>query len=319
MSRENQKKFDTGKYDFLGNAKYIVPIWFVIMFVGIFVVFYRGLNYGIDFAGGTEIQVQYKNPIDVNEIRQVLKKAGYDQFVVQSFGDSNEVLVRVPAFHGRNDKETTDMQNEMLAKVTGALKGDMQNTAEIRKVDSVGPQVGEELKRNSVLAVFYSLFMILIYIGMRFDYKYAPGAVICVFHDAILIISIYAIFGEEVSVQTLAAILTFIGYSLNDTIITFDRIRENEKVFRGQSFYEIVNRSINDMLSRTILTHVTTELAVSALYFLSDGVIKEIAFTLMIGILIATFSSIYIASPLVILLDRFEVRRAQSRMRAAKA
>jgi preprotein translocase subunit SecF len=316
----NEKKFDTGKIDFLGKAKYLVPLSVITIVAGMISLTYRGLNYGIDFSGGTEFQVQYKNPTSDDVMRDILNKSGYDKATVQTFGEKNEFLIRVQSLVGKDDKETNTMQNAMVKKISEALSNDVKgNTAEIRRVSSVGPQVGEELKRNALLATFYSLLMILIYIGLRFDYKYAPGAVFCLIHDAVVTISIYSIFGREVNVQTMASILTLLGYSMNDTIITFDRIRENEKIFRGQSFYDIVNRSVNDMLVRTILTSFTTELAVTGLFLFSDGVIHQIAFTMVVGILIGTYSSVYIAAPLVILLDRFEHRRSQAKLQAAKA
>jgi preprotein translocase subunit SecF len=311
--------FNSGKYDFVGKAKYIIPIWIVIMFMGIFGIFVKGLVYGIDFSGGTEIRVQFQNPVEAETIRSTMEKLGYHKDSVQRFGEKNEYLIRTEAVQGKTDKETNDMQNAMIARITEGMKSAAVNNAmEVRSIDSVGPQVGEELKRNSILAGMYALLLILIYIGMRFDYKYAPGAVFCLFHDAIIIVAIYSIFEREVNVQTLASILTLMGYSLNDTIINFDRIRENEHNFRGENFGKIVNRSVNDMLRRTILTSLATELAVAALYFLSDGVIHQIAFTLGVGIILGTYSSIYIASPLVIAMDHFEHKRERSRLKAAK-
>jgi preprotein translocase subunit SecF len=314
------KKFDTGRIDFLGKAKYLVPLSIITIILGVFHLVFHGLNYGIDFAGGTEFRVQYAKPLDAGLIRDSLTKNGYDKAGVQSFGDKNEFLIRVQALVGKTDQETNTLQNEMSKKVSDLLKTLVPgNDGQIRSVESVGPQVGDELKRNSLLATFYSMLMILIYIGLRFDYKYAPGAVFCLIHDAVVTISIYAIFDREVNVQTMASILTLLGYSMNDTIITFDRVRENEKIFRGENFYDIVNRSVNDMLVRTLLTAFTTELAVMGLYFFSDGVIHQIAFTMLVGIVIGTYSSVYIAAPLVIWIDKFEHKRAQSRLQAAKA
>jgi preprotein translocase subunit SecF len=328
--KKNVKKFDSGKYDFIGKARYLLPIWGVIMVLGVFAIFHKGMNYGIDFAGGTEVQVQFKNPVTTDALRNLVSDLGFHDATVQSLGDKNEYLIRMQSVTKATtsgevlatDEKKVDhlKQSEMIAKITDGIKGKWaDNTVEIRRVDSVGPQVGDELKHNSLLAAFYSLFMILIYIGLRFDYKYAPAAVFCLFHDLIIIIAIFSVFGREVNVQTLAAILTLIGYSLHDTIINFDRIRESEKVFLGENFSEIVNRSINDMLSRSILTVSTVQIAVIALYFLSDGVIQQIAFTLGIGIVLGTFSSIYIASPLVIFADKFEKSRGRTGMRSAKA
>ncbi|MEK6554616.1 MAG: protein translocase subunit SecF, partial [Bdellovibrionota bacterium] len=189
------------------------------------------------------------------------------------------------------------------------------NPHEIRRVDTVGPQVGEELKQNSILAALYSLMIILIYVGLRFDYKYAPGAVFCLLHDAIFMIAIYSVFGQEVNVQTLAAILTLMGVALNATIILYDRIRENEAEHPGEPFDLVVNKSHNDILSRTIITTVTIELSVIALYFLSDGVVQQIAYTLMIGVLLGAFSSTYVAGTIVIELDRWQKSREAVRLK----
>lgn len=317
MSKD--KKFDSGKYDFVGKAKYIIPAWTLLMFIGIGAIIYRGLDYGIDFAGGTEMQVQFQNPIHADALRETVMKLGFHKAGVQSFGDKNEFLIRLEAAQGKNDKETNEMQNAVIAKITDGIKGEFKdNPLEIRRVDTVGPQVGEELKRNSVLATFYALLMILIYIGFRFDFKYAPGAVFCLLHDTIVMIAIFSVFDREVNVQTMAAILTLVGYSLHDTIINFDRIRENEKIYRDEDFSLIVNRSVNDMLSRSILTSVVTELAVVSLYLFSDGVIQQISFTLSIGIVLGTYSSMYIANPLVIVMHEMQQKRERKRLVTAK-
>lgn len=314
-----KKGFDSGKINFLGVAKYLVPISIAMVIFGLVEIAVDGFDYGIDFAGGTEIQVKFTGEISRDAIMKSVQEAGYEKVAVQRFGDENEYLVRLENFEGANEKETTALLNKMVTSVTSALQTSFASAnPEIRRVDSVGPQVGDELKRNGLLACFYSLIIILIYIGLRFDYKYAPGAVFCLFHDAALTLALFAIFDREVNVQTLAAVLTLIGYSLNDTIVTFDRIRENESLFRGESFTGIINRSINDTLSRTILTAVTTLMACACLYFFADGVIRDIAFTLGVGIVIGTYSSIYIASPLVIAMDKLEQNRAAARMRAAK-
>jgi len=174
-------------------------------------------------------------------------------------------------------------------------------------VDSVGPQIGSELRKKGILAVFYSLIMILIYLAIRFDYKFAPAAVICLFHDAILTMWVFALFDLAVSVQTLAALLAIIGYSLNDTIVTFDRIRENGEYFgKKESFFMLCNRSINDVLSRTLLTSITTMMAIGVMWFYTDGVIKDFAFTLGVGVVIGTYSSIYVATPLTVSFHRLK-------------
>jgi preprotein translocase subunit SecF len=311
--------FNSGKYDFLGKAKYLVPFTLIITILGAFQIFFSGFDYSIDFVGGTEIQLRFGEKIEASELRNVVSDLGFDNASVQSFGENNEFLIRVESIHGKDDEETNKLQNEVVNKLTAGLNTKFAGrNAEIRRVDSVGPQVGSELKRSGILATIYSLLIVLIYIALRFDYKYAPAAVLCTIHDVVMTLAIFALFDIEVSLQTMAAILTLIGYSLNDTIITFDRIRENEKIFRDVPFEKVVNRSINDMLMRTILTTSTTFISVLALYFFSDGVIQHIAFTLGIGIIIGTVSSIYIASPIVIIFDRMLAKKAAKRLQTAR-
>jgi preprotein translocase subunit SecF len=180
---------------------------------------------------------------------------------------------------------------------------------EVRRVDSVGPQVGNQLKKNSLLAVFYSLLVILIYVGLRFDYIFAPGAVLCLFHDAIVTLGALAILGKEMNVQIMAAILTIIGYSLNDTIIIFDRVRETIHDYHDRHLPWIINRAINETLSRTIMTSASTFIAVFCLYVFTEGVIKDFALAMCMGIFYGTYSTIYIASPCVILFDRIQHRK----------
>lgn len=294
-----------GKINFTGQAPLMAVISAIGVVLALGLIFTKGFTYGIDFAGGTEVQVQFTEAVEVAQVRQFTDDLGYKNATVQAFGEDNEFLIRLEAAKGKDDKETNKMNNETIQKVTEALKAQMPLAADgIRRVDSVGPQIGDELKRNGLLAVFYCLLMILIYVGLRFDYKYAPGAVLCLFHDAIIVLGVFSLIEHEVNVTILAAILTIIGYSLNDTIVNFDRIRENEDVYKGKALDMIVNRSINDVLSRTILTSVTTMLAVLCLYFLAGGVITDFALALGIGVVVGTYSSIYVASPIVLVVQK---------------
>jgi len=302
-----------GKYNFMGIAPAFAVMSGLIVLLSFGVIFGKGLKYGIDFAGGTEVQVQFAEKPPLEGIRTFLTGI-VGNVVVQTLGENNEVLVRMQMAEGANEKEVNKNNNARIGQVRTALIEKFGVDAEngIRRVDSVGPQVGEELKTNGILAVLYSLIMILIYVGLRFDYKYAPGAVICLFHDSIITLGIFAMLGKEVNVQILAAILTIIGYSLNDTIVNFDRIRENEVVFKGHPLKWIINRSINDVLSRTLLTSITTLLAVAALYTLAGGVIEDLAFTLGIGVIVGTYSSIYVAAPLVMLTEKLSKNFAKA-------
>ncbi len=303
-------KVSAGKIDFIGKSRMFGFVSIVLVAISLVLLGTRGVNLGIDFAGGTEIQVKFKENVNQEDLRQLAASAGASGVMIQSFGDGHEMLLRFQAQKGKTDKETNEFSSRLINDIVSSLKSKYANQGvDIRRVDSVGPQIGEELKTNGILAGFYCLLLILIYVGLRFDYKFAPGAVLCLFHDSIITLGIFSILGKEVNVQIMAAILTIIGYSLNDTIVNYDRIRENLGVFRGTLLSVIVNRSINDVLGRTILTSLTTLLATVALYFIAGGVISDFAFTLGIGIIVGTYSSIYVAAPVMMLLDKFSSKK----------
>ncbi len=303
------KNIDTGKIDFIGKAPIFYGISALAVVISLGLILTKGLVYGIDFAGGTEIQVQFDQRVTIDRVRDFVKTMGFQDAEIQALqGEKPEFLLRFEnnTRPGSTAKETSEETSLLINKITEGIKSTfVAEIPSVRRVDSVGPQVGEELKRNGLLAAFYSLLLILIYIGLRFDYQYAPGAVICLFHDAIITLGIFSLLGKQVNVETMAAILTLIGYSLNDTIINFDRVRENSEIFRSLSLPKIVNKSVNDVLARTILTTGTTLLAAASLYFIAGGVIEDFAFTLGLGIVIGTYSSIYVANPLLIFFDRF--------------
>ena len=305
--------FKNRQFDFLSSAR-LTASWSLILCLGAFVwILVKGFNYGIDFSGGHEIQVRFQRPPSVEDIRSYAIQKGFTAASVQSFGSENEFLI----FAGGKEKNKALSGSGFRAveALVESLKVDFADQGvEIRRMDSVGPQIGAELRRKGLLAVIYSLIMILIYVGLRFDYKFAPPAVICLFHDAVWTMWIFIVFNLTVNVQTLAALLAIIGYSLNDTIVTFDRIRENKEFFgQKKSFASICNRSINDVLSRTILTSITTLLAVGVMWFYTSGVIKDFAFTLGVGVVIGTYSSIYVATPLVVFMQYLQNRRHRSR------
>ena len=288
--------------DFLKPSSVLSPLSVVISFLALISILVLGFTYGIDFSGGNEVQVRFEKAVTSDQIRQALTQSKIEKASVQQFGTDQEFLIRIEV--SENEKEN----NQRLNILTQTLKDNfVKEGFEIRRIDSVGPQIGKELRQNGILSLVYSLLMILIYLGLRFDIRYAPSAVFCLFHDAMITMSIFAIFKLEVNAQTLAAILAIIGYSLNDTIVTFDRIRENHlSIGSKKSFYDICNQSLNEVLSRTLLTSITTLLAVLAMYHLADGVIKDFAFTLSIGIVIGTYSSIYVATPLLIFLNKLQ-------------
>ena len=288
--------------NFLKPAKFLSPLSVAVSFLALISILVLGFKYGIDFSGGNEVQVRFEKTVTAEQIRQALNLSGIEKASVQQFGAEQEFLIRIEV-----SKDETE-NNKRLDTLTQALKDNfIKEGFEIRRIDSVGPQIGKELRRNGILSLVYSLLMILIYLGLRFDIRYAPSAVFCLFHDAMITMSIFAIFKLEVNAQTLAAILAIIGYSLNDTIVTFDRIRENHlSIGNKKSFFDICNQSLNEVLSRTLLTSITTLLAILAMYHLADGVIKDFAFTLSIGIVIGTYSSIYVATPLLIFMNKVQ-------------
>jgi preprotein translocase subunit SecF len=324
VHHEEHKKLKAEDMVNIDFVKYI-GIWSLISggltVVSLILIFTKGLNYGIDFKGGTEVQVKYSQPVPAEEVRSFAESEGFRSPSVQQFGsgEASEYLIRLEAITGRTDKETNEALKESIAKIQNGIKTKWP-TAEIRRIDTVGPQVGSQLRRNGILAVFYSLLCILIYVGLRFDYKFAPGAVICLFHDSVVTLGVLCLLGKEVNVQIMAAVLTIIGYSLNDTIIVYDRIRETFHKFQGRPLGELINKSINDMLNRTILTSLTVFLATLSLYLYAGGVIEEFAFAMLIGIILGTYSSIYVASPFILLLDKWKkAPQATASRRTAKA
>ena len=288
--------------NFLKPAKFLSPLSVALAFLALAVILILGFSYGIDFSGGNELQVRFQENLTAGQIRQALTRSGIEKASVQKFGAEKEFLIRIEV--SPNEKEN----NKKLENLTQALKDHfIKQGVEIRRIDSVGPQIGKELRKSGILALIYSLLMILIYLGLRFDIKYAPSAVFCLFHDAMITMSIFSLFKLEVNVQTVAAILAIIGYSLNDTIVTFDRIRENHQILKNKkSLFDICNKSLNEVLSRTLLTSITTLLAILAMYIFADGVIKDFAFTLSLGIVIGTYSSIYVATPLLLFMNKLK-------------
>ena len=287
--------------NFLGPARVLTPLSCLLAFGALIAIVTLGFSYGIDFSGGNEIHIRVaQGEVSVGSLRKLLRQAGFKKSLVQEFGSAKDFLIREESL--QNEEQNQQRLNQLIESLRlGFEKQDLQ----ILRVDSVGPQIGREMRQNGLLALFYSLLMILIYLGLRFETRYAPSAVFCLFHDAMISMSIFSLFQLEVNVQTLAAILAIVGYSLNDTIVTFDRIRENQKMFGDKkSFQQICSQSLNEVLSRTLLTSLTTLLALSAMYILAGGVIRDFAFTLIIGVIVGTYSSIYVATPLLLFMSQ---------------
>jgi preprotein translocase subunit SecF len=296
-----------GRFDFVKNIGLFGGISAILIIGSIIYLAIRGINYGIDFKGGTEIQVKFNQSVTIDEVRASIADLKLGEAGVQGFGEGNEYIIRFVGEKGANDKETNEKLQASIAGIKDHLTTKFADKgAEIRRVDSVGPQVGSELKRNGVLSIFYCLLIIAIYVSMRFDYKYSPGAVVCLFHDVFITLAIFMLVGKEVNVPILAAMLSLIGFSLNDTIVVFDRIRETESQYKNKGMTFIVNKSINDMLGRTVITAGSLALTSLCLYLFAGGVVSDIAFVITVGLFFGTYSSIYVAAPLIILMEKLK-------------
>ncbi len=311
---QKQNNSDFGKYDFVGKVWLFGGLSALFVVVSIIYLAIHGISYGIDFKGGTEMQVKFAQPVTIDQMRATTDKLGLPGLALTAFNGASEYVVRFQTHKGKDDKETNDLQNRGVESLRHGLETDLgASKPEILRVDSVGPQVGNELKRNGLLAVFYCLLVILIYVSLRFDYKYAPGAVVCLAHDAIITLAIFVAVGKEVNIPILAAILTLIGFSLNDTIVVFDRIREGEGHSHGEGTRTIINRAINEMMGRTIITSGTTFVSALFLYIFAEGTVSDIAFAMCIGIFFGTYSSIYVAAPFALLMEKFKAPRVAAR------
>ena len=285
----------TTSIDFLGKRRYTTVFSAVLIVVGVISLFTRGLNLGIDFTGGVLLEVGYSEPANLAEIRAQLGGGGFDTATVQNFGTATDVLIRVLPEEGVNSAQLGDNIIELLASGDAAV--------ELRRSEFVGPQVGRELTERGGLAMLFAVMMILIYIMIRFQWKFAVGSVAALVHDVLVTIGLFSVFQLPFDLSVLAAILAVIGYSLNDTIVVFDRIRENFRLIRKDGAEQIMNISINQMLGRTVITSVTTLFVLGALLFLGGEAVRGFSLALIIGILIGTYSSIYTASAAALALD----------------
>ena len=308
-------KRDT-RIDFIGRRRIAALISISIIVILLLSLFIRGLNLGIDFTGGTLVEVSYSSSVNAEEVRTNLRRSGLDSVVVQYFGTSRDVLIRLPADPEVDAAETSSLIMSSLRMPYGETlaqtsENDSQRcifqdgttgdcTVQMRRVEFVGPQVGDELTEKGGLAMLYALIGILAYVAWRFEWRFALGAVIALVHDVLVTVGFFSLLGLEFSLPVLAAVLAVIGYSLNDTIVVFDRIRENFRKMRKGTIVDIMNSAINQTLRRTLLTSLTTLLVVVTLILLGGEIIKGFAVALFIGILVGTYSSIFVASPVVL-------------------
>ncbi len=275
-------------FNFMDGRKLAMAFSGLLLLIAIGSIATRGFNFGIDFTGGTLIEVGYPQGVELNGIRQALEQDGYDGAVVQHFGTASDVLIRIAPREGVSSAQLSDNVINTLT---------IQNSAvEMRRVEYVGPQVGDELTNDGGLAMIYALIGILIYVALRFEYRFAVGSVAALVHDVIITLGVFSILQLDFDLTVLAALLAVIGYSLNDTIVVFDRIRENFRRVRKGTPIEIVNASLNQTLSRTLMTSITTMLVLIALFVFGGELIHGFATALIVGVFVGTYSSVYVAS-----------------------
>jgi len=278
-------------YDFMGKSKLFISISIFLILSSYALLFTKGLNYGIDFAGGTIIQVKYEKKAPIKEIREALKKdKAFSGASVTEFGSPNEIVIRVT-------NSTTSVANDIGDKVRSLLKD--TGKFEVRRVDMVGPKVGSELREKGLMAMGLSILTILIYVAFRFEWRFAVASILALVHDVSIALGALALFQVDVNLDILAALLTILGYSLNDTIIVFDRIREQVRESKVYDLFKVINEAVTKTLSRTTLTSLTTFFVVLTLFLFGGEIIYGFSFTMLVGVVVGTYSSIFVASPLL--------------------
>jgi preprotein translocase subunit SecF len=308
--------FAKANYKFLERRRNAYMVSGTAIVLGILsIILHGGLNYGVDFTGGTLFQVRFHNAVTASEVRSTLGGAGLSNLQVQNFGGESEFLIRMAEFIEGGDRALADRVNQILTDGFGA------DTYTIVRTEAVGPRVGAELRERAAGAVAIAFVLTLIYLGFRFEWRFGLAAIIATFHDIMITFGVISILSIEISLPTVAAILTIIGYSLNDTIIIFDRIRENLKKHRRLAYLEILDLSINETLPRTVMTSGTTLAVLLALAVFGGAVIREFTIVLITGVIVGTYSSIFVASPalLEVELRSGGMRSKSDRRRAAAA
>ena len=264
----------------------------ILIFLSLFIILFKGLNLGVDFKGGTLIEIRTENSnIKISEIRQSFLKMNLGDVTVKKFGKANDYLVKI---------EMTESNNENFIKsINEKLSSDLGSNINFRRVENVGPKVSKELLKAGLLAISLSLIAMLFYIWIRFEWQFSLGAIIALMHDVIITVGIFSFLSYEVNLSIVAAVLTIVGYSMNDTVVIFDRIRENLKKYSKIPISEISNTSTNQTLSRTLITSITTLLALFSIYIFGGAILKGFSFAMIIGVIIGTYSSIFVATPIL--------------------
>lgn len=277
--------------DFLKYRYICYAVSATFLFMGAFAYFAKGFNYNVDFTGGSELRISFTKPVEIGSLRKTLSDKGWKDAVIQSVGSDNKAfLIQVGGAKGNVGEKIFDAVKDNYKGYNANLDG----------IDWVGPEAGKDIQWNALISIILSLLLILFYVTIRSKYKYAAGAVIAIAHDMLAVLAFFLIFGEQISVHVLAAILTVLGYSLNDTIVIFSRVRENLKKMKGEAEAKIVNVSINQTLRRTMLTSFSTILAVGSILVLGGDALHGFSLAMLIGIIVGTYSSVYIASPIML-------------------
>ena len=294
--------FAHAKYDFIGVRRYAYGITAAIILPGLLFLLIKGLNYSIEFTGGTLVQVQTTKPLDVATLRTDLDREGIHGAEIQNFGSANEFVVRARVAKPGTDANDTQATAQAVSQALDQVLGKGSYT--VLRTEAVGPKVGGELRTKAFLAILLSFFAVLAYLAYRFEWRFGLAAVIATAHDILATIAFIGVMRLEVSLTVVAAVLSMVGYSLNDTIIIFDRVRENLRKHKKEAFEDILNRSINETLPRSVLTHGTTLASLTALAIFGGEVIRPFALVMFFGVFTGTFSSIYIASPVLMAIEK---------------
>ncbi|MGM0812797.1 protein translocase subunit SecF [Thioalkalivibrio sp.] len=288
--------FAQSNINFLGRRRIALGLSVALVLVSVVLLATRGLNFGIDFTGGTLVEIGYPEAVELDPIRQQLDETGFEGATVVYFGTSRDVLIRLPP--RADDPDQAALSNEVLR----ALQSGGPEGVELRRVEFVGPAVGEELREQGGLAMIYALFGILIYIAVRFEWRFAVGSVLALVHDVMITLGFFALTQMEFDLAVLAAVLAVIGYSLNDTIVVYDRIRENFRIMRKEGTEFVMNNAVNKTLARTIVTSMTTLIVLLALFALGGAALNNFAIALIVGVAVGTYSSIFIAAAAALML-----------------
>ena len=266
-----------------------------LIFVSILFLLFKGLNYGVDFKGGTLIELRTNdNTISISDLRKSFTNMNLGDVSVKNFGNDNDFIVKF--------EKKENLEENFIENLKNELKKDLGNSFNFRRVESVGPKVSSELLKSGILAIFLSLGAMLIYIWIRFEWQFSLGAIAAIFHDVIITLGFFSILNLEINLSIVAAVLTIVGYSMNDTVVIFDRVRENLKKFSDIKIFDLTNISINETLSRTIITSATTLLALLSIFIFGGEILKGFSFAMILGVIIGTYSSIYIANPILVML-----------------